>query len=77
MDQRIAPFVAVTCSIGEFTYTDAIQNDKEHLAGVQAYTCFSLHLQTCTRRSLNFQEDPVVAFSDDTIRIGWKISPQV
>jgi hypothetical protein len=34
--QGIAPFVAVPCGIGEFTNADAIQDDQEHFAGIQA-----------------------------------------
>jgi len=77
MCQRAASFITVLAGIGKFSDPNAVQHHQNSLPADQAYTFFSLHLHTCTRRSLNFHEPVTDDFSEVTMRIGWKISPQV
>ena len=50
----VAARITVRRSIRRSTDAYTIQDKQNGLATDQAYTCFSLHLQTCTRRSANF-----------------------
>lgn len=68
--ERIAALITVRRRVGRRAYANTIQDKQNGLATDQAYTCFSLHLQTCTRRSENFHVALVVFCSEETIRIG-------
>ena len=66
----VAALVTIRRGIRRSADTNTIQDKQNGLATDQAYTCFSLHLQTCTRRSENFHVALVLFCSDVTIRIG-------